>query len=94
MRSLGVELFHADSIRSDRYDEANRRFPQFCKTRQRKNLAVIGAEFYGTLLYNFKFEILPPCVLLFISYRALNTYHFVCENRPVNVVKEGNDCLV
>jgi len=31
IRSLGAELFRAESRRTDRYDEANRRVPQFCK---------------------------------------------------------------
>ena len=30
IRSVGAELFHADG-RTDRHDEANSRFPQFCE---------------------------------------------------------------
>ena len=33
--------------RSDRYDEANRHLPQFCKRVEKKNLAFGVAEFFG-----------------------------------------------
>jgi hypothetical protein len=36
IRSLGADLFRADSRRSDRYDEANRRVPQFYKRTKEK----------------------------------------------------------
>ena len=39
-----------------------------------------------SLFYAFKFESLPQCVSLFISYRAVNTFHFGCENRSLNVI--------
>jgi len=40
IRSVGTELFHADG-QTDRRDEANRRFSQFCEKRLKKAIRYI-----------------------------------------------------
>jgi len=41
IRPVGAELFHADG-RTDRHDEANSRFWQFCELAQKRSRACIG----------------------------------------------------
>ena len=47
IRTLGAELFHADDRRTDRYDEANSRFSQFCERAHKLNFKVQGVEGRG-----------------------------------------------
>ena len=37
VRRMGVEFFHAEDGRTDKPDEANRRFSQFCERAQKFN---------------------------------------------------------
>ena len=66
MRSLGAELFRADSRRSDRYDEANRRFPQFCKRAREKLIA-----YWCRILWQL------VCFTSSNSKLCLNVYHYL-----------------